>query len=62
MIQNKIKILQITSQVTKQINVTNLTQNQKRELFIEHLTRAGFTGFIKNAVGEKTYYTFTYKG
>jgi hypothetical protein len=62
MIQNKARNPQNTPQVTKQVNVTNLTQNQKRELFIEHLTLAGFAGFVKNVVGEKTYYTFTYKG
>jgi hypothetical protein len=49
------------SAVTKQINVTDLTPSQKRDLFVSYITQAGFTGFIKKKIGEQTYYTFTYK-
>jgi hypothetical protein len=46
---------------TKQINVTNLTPSQQKELFINHLNQTGFTGFSKKVIGKQTYYTFTYK-
>ena len=50
-----------SSTTTKQINVTDLTLNQKHDLFIIYITQAGFTGFIKKEIGEQTYYSFTYK-
>jgi hypothetical protein len=38
---------------TEQINVTNLSAGQKRELFINYLNREGFMGFVKEKVGEQ---------
>jgi hypothetical protein len=43
----KAKNPQNTTPVTKQVNITNLTLNQKRELFINQIAQAGFSGFIK---------------
>jgi len=45
---------------TRRVNVTGMTQSQRRQLFIDHLNRGGFTGFTKRSEGEQTYYTFTY--
>jgi hypothetical protein len=55
------KPIQNVLPTTKQINVTNLTPSQQRELFINHLNQTGFTGFSKKVVGKQTYYIFTYK-
>ncbi|MGD6851826.1 MAG: hypothetical protein ACQCN6_07195 [Candidatus Bathyarchaeia archaeon] len=50
-----------TQPTTKQINVTDLTPNQQRELFCDCISQAGFTGFVKKKNGKQTYYTFTYE-
>jgi hypothetical protein len=49
-----------TQATTKQVNATDLTQKQKRELFCECLAQTGFIGFTKKKVCGQTYYTFTY--
>jgi hypothetical protein len=46
---------------TKQINVTDLTPSQQRQLFIDHINQAGFIGFSKEVIGKQTYYIFTYE-
>jgi hypothetical protein len=61
MAHRKTRNVQNTSAITKKIDVTNLTSEQKHDLFIINLTQAGFTGFTKKKVGEQTYYTVTYK-
>lgn len=61
MARQKARNTQNPSAVTKQVNVTHLTPEQKHDLFIISLTQAGFTGFMKKKVGEQTYYTFTFK-
>ena len=48
------------SQKTKHINVTHLTANQRRKLFMEHMNQSGFTGFIKHERANQTIYEFTY--
>jgi hypothetical protein len=45
---------------TKQINVTNLTPKQQRELFCDCISQEGFTGFAKKKSGNQSYYIFTY--
>jgi hypothetical protein len=60
MVHQKVVSNQDMSAVTKQINVTNLTPSQNHEVFTEHLTKAGFSGFTKRKVDGQTYYTFTY--
>ena len=46
---------------TRQINVTDLTPNQRRELFKNCFGQDGFTGFIKHKENKQTYYTFKYE-
>ena len=55
------KTIQSDSPTTKQINVTDLTSSQQRELFKSCLNQAGFIGFTKTKIGKQTYYTFTYE-
>jgi hypothetical protein len=45
--QTRIKAVNDSS-TTKQINVTDLTCSQRRELFRDCLNQAGFIGFIKS--------------
>ncbi len=45
----------------RQINVTEMTLNQRRELFKNYLNQDGFTGFIKNKQNKQTYYIFKYE-
>lgn len=48
--------------VTKQVNVTDLTPNQRSTLFKTFLNQAGFIGVTKNQrVNGQTYYIFHYK-
>jgi len=61
MAENKKGSTQITSAVNVQVNVTDLTPNQKRQLFTDYYTQAGFSGFVKSKKGKQTYYTFNYK-
>jgi hypothetical protein len=42
-------------------NVTNLTPDQRRQLFIENMTQPNFCAFIKNQNKKQTHYTFQYK-
>ena len=46
---------------TKHINVTDLTPNQRRKLFIDCMNQNGFTSFTKNDENKQTYYTFHYE-
>jgi hypothetical protein len=52
---------QTVQQKTKQFNVTDLTLQQKRRLFVCCFAEGGFAGFDKRRVGDQTYYVFTYK-
>jgi hypothetical protein len=61
MVCRTIKPTQTAPPTIRQINVTDLTLSQQRELFINHLNQAGFSGFTKKKIGKQTYYTFTYK-
>jgi hypothetical protein len=49
-----------TQPTTKQINVTDLTPKQQRELFCHCISQAGFIGFAKKKVSNQTFYIFTY--
>ena len=46
---------------TKHINVTDMTPNQRRKLFIDCMNQKGFTSFTKNDENKQTYYTFHYE-
>lgn len=61
MAQQKARSIQNNQAVTKQVNVTDLTTSQKRELFISYLNQAGFVGFAKRKIDEQTHYIFTYE-
>lgn len=50
-----------TQPTTKQINVTDLTPSQQRQLFCDHIGQAGFVGFAKKKTGNQTFYVFTYE-
>jgi hypothetical protein len=52
---------QISTSATKRINVTDITSNQRRNLFINCINQNGFIGFIKNYERKQTYYTFYYE-
>jgi hypothetical protein len=45
----------------KTYNVTTLTQQQRKELFTDAISQAGFQAFIKNQTDQQTHYTFQYK-
>ncbi len=45
----------------KTYDVTHLTAQQRRELFIDCINQTGFTAFIKNQNNQQTHYTFQYK-
>jgi hypothetical protein len=47
--------------VTMQINVTDLTAKEQRELFCDCISQEGFIGFAKKENGKQKYYTFTYE-
>jgi hypothetical protein len=46
---------------TKQVNVTDLTPNQRRQLFIDHMSQNGFSSFSKNHEDKQTFYIFKYE-
>jgi len=46
---------------TKQVNVTDLTPNQQRQLFIDHMNQNGFSSFAKNCEEKQTYFIFKYE-
>lgn len=50
-----------TSQTTEYINVTNLTPDKRRSLFIDNMNKTGFTTFIKHTQDNQTYFIFIYK-
>lgn len=45
----------------QQFNVTNLTPQQRRELFAQCINQDGFKAFIKNQNNKQIHYTFKYK-
>jgi hypothetical protein len=51
----------VTQLKTKQYNVTDLSPQQRRQLFRECMAQAGFQAFIKNQNNKQTHYTFQYK-
>ncbi|MCL5876845.1 MAG: hypothetical protein M1540_03430 [Candidatus Bathyarchaeota archaeon] len=55
------KKTQSHSAITKQINVTDLTETKKQTLFINCVNQIGFAGFVKKEIGNQTYYTFFYE-
>jgi hypothetical protein len=50
---------QSTQAMTTKINFTELTRRQKRRVFINCLSKAGFVVFDKKKVGNQIYYVFT---
>ncbi len=61
---------QTRPQTTKRINVTNLTADERRQLFANYMNQNGFVGFIQTQrpgtdstegkISQQTYYIFTY--
>ena len=45
----------------QRFNVTDLTLQQKRRIFVSSFAEGGFIGFDKQKVGDQTYYVFVYK-
>jgi len=52
----------LSGQKTVQFNVTDLTAEQRRALFVECMNQRGFEAFIKNENNQQVHYTFQYKG
>jgi len=50
----------MSKQKTQQYNVTDLTPDQRRELFVECMNQRGFEAFIKTQNNQQTHYTFQY--
>jgi hypothetical protein len=46
---------------TLRFNVTDLTPEQQRVLFLECISQAGFIAFEKTQRNQQTHYTFKYK-
>lgn len=51
---------QTSSQATWRFDVTDLTPNQRRRLFVDCMGRRGFVGFVK-CEGKQTFYVFRYE-
>jgi hypothetical protein len=47
-------------QITKRINVTEMTQSQKHELLACGLCQTGFAAFIKDKANNQIYFVFLY--
>ncbi len=52
---------QADSAEVRQVDVTDMAPDQRRELFRSCFDQDGFTGFIKSRAGKQTYYIFYYK-
>jgi hypothetical protein len=51
---------QTQTTTTKHINVTNLTQKQRQQVFESFMSQDDFIGFVKNQHDRQTEYVFHY--
>jgi len=51
---------QCSGQGTWRFDVTDLTPNQRRRLFVDCISQSGFVGFVKSEDKVQTCYTFKY--